>query len=117
MYWRILGYVDAVRPTAPPAAMLGNLLEVGLVSALEDMRPFDHGLLESTRLHHSARIRRVTMTHTTDGRPRARGLGISLPGDPGPLNAITDVRGVEVGVTTLIDGDGPGRRRVRCAPA
>jgi D-aminopeptidase len=39
-------------------------------------------------------------------RPRARELGISvgvLP--PGPLNAITDVAGVEVGQTTLIRGD------------
>src|ERR1700755_135175 len=44
------------------------------------------------------------MTHSTDGRPRARGLGITLPGEPGPLNAITDVGGVEVGVTTLIGG-------------
>jgi D-aminopeptidase len=44
------------------------------------------------------------MTHTSDGRPRARGLGIVLPGEPGPLNAITDVGGVEVGVTTLVDG-------------
>jgi L-aminopeptidase/D-esterase-like protein len=44
------------------------------------------------------------MTHTPDGRPRARGLGLALPGEPGPLNAITDVGGVEVGVTTLIDG-------------
>jgi L-aminopeptidase/D-esterase-like protein len=43
-------------------------------------------------------------THTEDGRPRARGLGIALSGEPGPLNAITDVDGVEVGVTTLIDG-------------
>jgi L-aminopeptidase/D-esterase-like protein len=47
----------------------------------------------------------VTITHTTDGRPRARGLGIVLPGEPGPLNAITDVEGVEVGMTTLIQGD------------
>ena len=46
-------------------------------------------------------------THTVDGRPRARALGIALPGEPGPLNAITDVAGVEVGVTTLIEGDGP----------
>ncbi len=30
-----------------------------------------------------------------------------LPGDPGPLNALTDVPGVQVGVTTLVDGDGP----------
>jgi D-aminopeptidase len=49
----------------------------------------------------------VTVTHDADGRPRARGLGIDLPGEPGTLNAITDVAGVEVGVTTLIDGDGP----------
>ena len=44
-------------------------------------------------------------THTSDRRPRARGLGIVLPGEPGLLNAITDVPGVEVGVTTLIEGD------------
>ena len=57
-------------------------------------------------------------THTTDGRPRARGLGIPLPGEPGPLNAITDVPGVEVGTVTLIEGDGPLRvGAVRCAPA
>ncbi|AQA05554.1 aminopeptidase [Mycobacterium sp. MS1601] len=44
-------------------------------------------------------------THTPDGRPRARGLGINLPGRPGPLNAITDVPGFEVGVTTLIEDE------------
>jgi D-aminopeptidase len=55
-------------------------------------------------------------SHTADGRPRARGLGISLPGEPGPLNAITDVAGVQVGVTTLVSGEGPlevGRGPVR----
>jgi len=36
-------------------------------------------------------------------RPRARDLGLPLPGTPGPLNAITDVPGVEVGHTTLIE--------------
>jgi D-aminopeptidase len=47
---------------------------------------------------------------------RARALGIELPGTPGPLNAITDVRGVEVGHTTLIQGEGAlvrGRGPVR----
>jgi D-aminopeptidase len=41
-----------------------------------------------------------------DGRPRARDLGIR-PGvfDPGPLNAITDVEGVLVGHTTVVEGD------------
>ncbi|HEX9940055.1 MAG TPA: P1 family peptidase [Longimicrobium sp.] len=39
-------------------------------------------------------------------RPRARELGIALPGTPGPLNSITDVAGVEVGHATLIRGEG-----------
>jgi D-aminopeptidase len=38
--------------------------------------------------------------------PRARDLGIELRGTPGPLNAITDVAGVQVGYATLIEGDG-----------
>ena len=37
---------------------------------------------------------------------RARDLGVPFEGKPGPLNAITDVGGVEVGATTLIHGDG-----------
>jgi L-aminopeptidase/D-esterase-like protein len=36
-------------------------------------------------------------------RPRARDLGLPFPGIPGPLNAITDVAGVEVGFCTLTD--------------
>ena len=40
-------------------------------------------------------------------KPRARDLGIPFEGNPGPLNAITDVRGVEVGESTLISGEGP----------
>ncbi len=40
-------------------------------------------------------------------KPRARDLGVPFDGVPGPLNAITDVNGVEVGHTTLISGDGP----------
>src|SRR5262245_12100979 len=39
-------------------------------------------------------------------KPRARDLGVPFDGTPGPLNAITDVRGVEVGHTTLIRGNG-----------
>lgn len=39
-------------------------------------------------------------------KPRARDLGIPFEGTPGSLNAITDVRGVEVGHTTLISGSG-----------
>lgn len=36
-------------------------------------------------------------------KPRARDLGIPFLGVPGPLNAITDVAGVEVGFCTLTD--------------
>jgi D-aminopeptidase len=39
-------------------------------------------------------------------RPRARDLGVPFDGTPGPNNAITDVKGVEVGHTTLISGEG-----------
>ncbi len=39
-------------------------------------------------------------------RPRARDLGIPFDGTPGPLNAITDVRGVEVGMSTIVRGEG-----------
>ena len=39
-------------------------------------------------------------------KPRARDLGVPFDGNPGPNNAITDVRGVEVGHTTLISGEG-----------
>ena len=37
---------------------------------------------------------------------RARDLGIPFDGQPGPLNAITDVIGVEVGQVTLTKGEG-----------
>jgi D-aminopeptidase len=39
-------------------------------------------------------------------KPRARDLGVPFDGTPGANNAITDVRGVEVGHTTLISGSG-----------
>ena len=48
--------------------------------------------------------------------PRARDLGIPFDGEPGPLNAITDVPGLEVGHLTLIRGEGrrtPGEGPVR----
>ncbi len=42
----------------------------------------------------------------SSGVVRARDLGVPFPGTPGPLNAITDVAGIEVGHTTLISGEG-----------
>ncbi len=39
-------------------------------------------------------------------KPRARDLGVPFDGTPGPGNAITDVRGVAVGHSTIIRGEG-----------
>ena len=46
------------------------------------------------------------MTFAQSAKPRARDLGVPFDGSPGPLNAITDVSGVEVGLVTLISGEG-----------
>src|SRR6266436_2828588 len=48
-----------------------------------------------------------SLSFAIDAKPRARDLGVPFDGIPGPLNAITDVKGVEVGHTTLISGEGP----------
>lgn len=39
-------------------------------------------------------------------KPRARDLGVPFIGTPGPNNAITDVQGVTVGYSTIIEGEG-----------
>jgi D-aminopeptidase len=48
----------------------------------------------------------VCMTGFAQSSPRARALGVPFDGNPGPLDAITDVKGLEVGDTTLIRGEG-----------
>ncbi len=52
---------------------------------------------------------RYTRTSSAQ-KPRARDLGIPFNGTPGTYNAITDVKGVEVGYTTLISGKGTNVR-------
>ena len=46
----------------------------------------------------------ATALHAAE--PRARDLGVPFEGAPGPLNAITDVAGVEVGHSTIISAEG-----------
>ena len=46
-------------------------------------------------------------TACSQEKPRARDLGIPLDGTPGRYNAITDVAGVTVGLSTIITGEGP----------
>ncbi len=48
----------------------------------------------------------ATLAKAGEPKPRARDLGVPLEGVPGPLNAITDVKGIAVGHTTLISGEG-----------
>lgn len=48
----------------------------------------------------------LALSQATNKKPRARDLGIPFDGTTGPLNAITDVAGVEVGQVTLISGEG-----------
>jgi D-aminopeptidase len=44
--------------------------------------------------------------HAADAE-RARALGVPFEGTPGPLDAITDVTGVEVGQISIVSGEGP----------
>lgn len=56
------------------------------------------------------------MTKPRAPKPRARDLGIPFDGTPGPHNAITDIPGVEVGLTTILEGSGvavPGKGPIR----
>ena len=58
----------------------------------------------------------LSIAVSAQNKPRARDLGVPFDGTPGPLNAITDVRGVEVGTSTIVRGEGvlkPGTGPVR----
>jgi D-aminopeptidase len=74
----------------------------------------NHLMPMAQRLTHSQQRRVVLMLLLASGvaplgaqpRPRARDLGIPFGGTTGPLNAITDVAGVEVGHFTLVEGSG-----------
>lgn len=68
------------------------------------------------RLLTAALLTTLVSSGSAQSAPRARDLGIPFDGNPGPLNAITDVAGVEVGQTTIIRGEGrivPGKGPVR----
>jgi D-aminopeptidase len=48
----------------------------------------------------------LALSAHAQSQPRARDLGVPFDGAPGPNNAITDVKGIEVGHTTIISGEG-----------
>jgi len=47
-----------------------------------------------------------------DNTVRARDLGLAFPGNPGPLNAITDVPDVAVGLTTIVEHEPRSGRKM-----
>src|SRR6202140_3911415 len=53
-----------------------------------------------------AAVAALALPSSAQAKPRARDLGVPFDGNPGANNAITDVKGVEVGHTTLISGNG-----------
>lgn len=52
----------------------------------------------------------IAATAIAQKKQRARELGIPFPGTTGTYNAITDVKGVEVGYSTIISGSGKNIR-------
>jgi D-aminopeptidase len=64
------------------------------------------GLPQASRAQQAPAKTQAGSAQPAPVRPRARDLGIPFGGQPGPLGAITDVPGIEVGHTTLISGHG-----------
>jgi D-aminopeptidase len=95
------------------ARIFSRLVVGGIVSA---MRDFTLRLLPMLCVLLAAAILAPGSDVYAQAKPRARDLGVPFSGTPGPLNAITDVAGVEVGHTTIVEGSGPlvvGRGPIR----
>src|SRR6185503_5875294 len=85
-------------------------------ASLKNTYRFSPALLPRSHMRPLLALLLLSQVVSAQGKLRARELGIPLDGTPGPLDAITDVRGVEVGETTLISGSGKlvvGRGPVR----
>ena len=68
--------------------------------------PATHARLARMQVRHHLLALLICAIVSAQSTPRARTLGVPFDGTPGPLDAITDVKGVEVGDTTLIRGEG-----------
>jgi D-aminopeptidase len=77
------------------------MLYTAACAAPPHMTKFAHRLLSTLFL-----LSLLNCLAFSQTKPRARDLGVPFDGTPGPFNAITDVKGVEVGHTTLISGSG-----------
>jgi D-aminopeptidase len=89
-------------PLAPVALLVAALLPLAPRPAMSQTSP-DPVRTADTR---TADARTALVPTADDPRPRVRELGIRIGiFEPGPLNAITDVAGVRVGQTTVIEGE------------
>jgi len=59
-----------------------------------------------SKIIHSVLLLFVLQINSYTQKPRARDIGIPFDGTTGKFNAITDVKGVEVGYSTIISGQG-----------
>jgi D-aminopeptidase len=95
------------------ARIFSRLVVGGIVSAMPHLNP---RLLLVLCVLLAAAIPAPGSDVHAQAKPRARDLGVPFSGTPGPLNAVTDVAGVEVGHTTIVEGSGPlvvGRGPIR----
>jgi L-aminopeptidase/D-esterase-like protein len=95
------------------ARIFSRLVVGGIVSAMPRL---NSGLLPVLCVLVAAAIQSPLSDAQAQAKPRARDLGVPFSGTPGPLNAITDVAGVEVGHATIVEGSGPlvvGRGPIR----
>jgi L-aminopeptidase/D-esterase-like protein len=96
-----------------------KLSERSLIIANKPVNDLDQQLMSPKRFFSFLAVILIFITagaQTKPTKPRARDLGIPFDGIPGQFNAITDVAGVEVGLVTLISGEGklvPGKGPVR----
>jgi D-aminopeptidase len=96
-----------------------KLSERSLIIANKPVNDLDQQLMSPKRFFSFLAVILIFITagaQTKPTKPRARDLGIPFDGTPGQFNAITDVAGVEVGLVTLISGEGklvPGKGPVR----
>src|SRR3954463_7398393 len=68
--------------------------------------PYSGGIVRMLALSLAAIATIASTTIIAQAKPRENDRKLPIGGTPGPLDAITDVAGVEVGHTTLISGSG-----------
>ena len=100
-------FLPATPRRACATLALASTLAWSAVVAQGDAPSASAPLPPPTRVRPRGASAAPTIADDTGATPRARALGVPLDGTPGPLDAITDVAGVEVGQVTLVSGDGP----------